>query len=278
MSLEKYMRCKKEMGSPHRRMQNMFNPSQETSFYICLRGSYTLEAAVVLPLMAIYLVTMLSIFNILEIQCAVDEAILYAGRKTAVECSVIDSEELLFLAAETHMLYALRENALVERYVNHGRLGIQLWKSTFYGDEIVLHAEYIVKLPFSFDGIGEISLSSQNIFRKWTYSRDVENAQECVYVTKYGKVYHKDLNCRSVQLSVQDGTIEMIPSLRGKNGQRYYECARCDWKDEKKERIYYTEYGTLYHKDISCSAIKRLVEKIELKEIGERRPCSYCYE
>ena len=77
---------------------------------------------------------------------------------------------------------------------------------------------------------------------------------------------------------MKSGTCGEIIFLRGKNGQCYYECSRCDWKDEEKETVYYTDYGTLYHKDIRCSSIKRLVEKIKLEEIGERRPCHFCYE
>ena len=138
--------------------------------------------------------------------------------------------------------------------------------------------EYTVRLPISFGEFGALKLSSQNCFRKWTGDKLSEDEGEFVYVTTYGEVYHASLSCRSIQLSVKAATIEEIPYLRGKNGQRYYECSRCEWKENEIERIYYTDYGTLYHKDIACSAIKRLVEKIKIEEIGNRRPCSFCYE
>ena len=99
-----------------------------------------------------------------------------------------------------------------------------------------------------------------------------------VYVALYGEVYHKDLTCRSINLSVQSTRIENISFLRGKNGQIYWECQRCTWESENKERVYYTDYGELYHKNIGCSAIKRTIEKISIDEIGERRPCSFCYD
>ncbi|MBQ8518851.1 MAG: hypothetical protein IJ455_04480 [Agathobacter sp.] len=230
-----------------------------------------------IPLLAAYLVTMLSFFTILEIQCEVDEALLYAGRKTAVESSIVDSEEALFLSAEAYLLYALGDNSLIEKNIKHGAWGIALWKSEFGDEEIILRAEYVVKLPFSCLGIGEIKLSSQNYFRKWVGDRPMEEEGDYVYVTTYGTVYHVNLSCRSINLSVQDTTIDRIPYLRGENGQKYYECTRCEWKDSKKERVYYTDYGSLYHKDIACSAIKRMVEKIKIEDIGERRPCSFCY-
>ncbi len=250
---------------------------QRTSFCTCLKGSYTLEAAVVIPLIAAYLVTLLFFFTILEIQCKVDEALLYAGRKTAVESSIVDSEEVLFLSAEAYLLYALQDDKVIEKYVEHGSLGVQLWWSDFSDETIVLRAEYVVKLPISFGGMDEIKLSSQNMFRKWIGDRSIEESGDYVYIARSGEVYHKDLTCRSINLSVHKTSIESISSLRGKNGQRYKECSRCTWENNSRERVYYTDYGEWYHKSIACSAIKRTVDKIRIEEIGERRPCSFCY-
>lgn len=276
MSLWYLAQSENKERSPHRRTKKI-NTIQRASFCTCIRGSYTLEAAVVIPLAAAYVVTILFFFTILEIQCKVDEALLYAGRKTAVESCTIDSEEALFVSAEAYLLYALQEDKIIETYVKHGSLGIQLWKSDFQGETIALYAEYIVKLPISFLGVGELRLSSQNKFRKWTGDRVLEDAGNYVYVALSGEVYHKSLSCRSINLSVQSTSIEKISSLRGKNGQKYKECTRCTWKDERKERVYYTDYGEWYHKYIGCSSIKRTVEKIRMEDIGERRPCSFCY-
>lgn len=264
---------------PHRRSINhKNNPIQRASFCICKKASYTLEAAIVIPVLGAYLITLLYFFLVLELQCTVDEALLYAGRKTAVESAVVESEELLFLSAEGHLLYVLQENSLVERYIKNGVWGIQLWKSNLYGEDIYLRAEYMVELPISLWGIGTWKLVSQNYFRKWVGDNPIEEDGKYVYVTKTGEVYHASLNCRSIRCSVRETSIEKIPYLRGKDGQKYYECNRCEWKDSKKERVYYTDYGTLYHKDSACKTITRVVEKILIDEVGNRRPCSFCYE
>lgn len=264
--------------SPHRRTTQIPEAIRRASFYTCKKASYTLEAAVVIPLLAAYLVMLLFFFSILEIQCEVDEALLYAGRKTAVESSIVEEEELLFLSTKAYLLYALENSSLVQKYVKSGAWGIQLWGSEFGGEDIVLRASYEVELPISFLGIGHIELSSQNQFRKWNGDRIIEEQGDYVYVTPTGEVYHANLTCRSINLSVKKSSIDQIPHLRGKNGQKYYECSRCNWKDSKKERVYYTDYGTLYHKDIACSAIKRTVEKVKKEEVTERRPCSFCYK
>lgn len=279
MTLWNFFQSRKRKQIPHkRRRRHKNNPIQRASFCICWKGSYTLEAAVVIPLVAAYLVTVLSFFIILNIQCAVDEALLYTGRKTAVESSIVESEELLLVSAKAYMHHALHENTLVERYIENGLWGIQLWKSDFYGDGIYLRAEYMVKLPMSLWGIGTLKLSSQNYFQKWIGDNPVKEKGEYVYITKNGEVYHANVTCPSIQRSVKETSLEEIPYLRGKDGQRYYECSRCAWKDNRKERVYYTDYGTLYHKDSACNAIIRVTEKVKLSEVSDRRPCSFCYE
>lgn len=277
MSLWIHKKSEKQKHSPHRRtlLKNIKN--QEASFCIRQKGSYTIEAAIVIPLVSAYLVTLLYFFTVLQIQCTVDEALIYAGRKTAVESSVVESEEVLFVSAEGYLLYALKNEPLIKRYVKHGALGINLWKSEFDGEEIILRAEYEIKLPITLFGIKQMEASSENCFRKWLGNHPVQNDENMVYVTPSGEVFHKNLDCRSINLSIHMGKVSEIEMLRGENGQKFYECLRCAWEDEKKERIYYTDYGTLYHKDIMCSSLKRTIVKIKRDEIGDRRPCSYCY-
>lgn len=278
MSLWTFIKFLETIWSPHRREHKIPNDIQRASFCICQKASYTIEAAVVIPLFAGYLVMLLFFFSILEIQCEIDEALIFAGRKTAVLSSVVDSEEELFLSAEAYLLYILKDNPRIERSIKHGLFGISLLRSDFEGEDIVLRADYIVKFPISFLGIGQIELSSQNRFRKWTGDKQEYTEGDYVYISADGEVYHASLSCRVLDLSVKETSLDLISSLRGENGQKYYECNRCEWSDSRKEKVYYTDYGVLYHKDISCSALKRVVEKVKPEDAGERRPCSFCYE
>lgn len=276
MSLWNFFQSEYALSSPQGRMDKIPQDNQRASFYICQRASYTVEAAVVIPLLAGYLVMLLSFFRIIQVQCAVDEALMYAGRKTAVESSIVDSQEALLLSAEGYLLYALKENPLVEKQLVHGLVGIQLWESKFDGETIILKAKYVVELPIHFFGIRQVELSSQNQFRKWNTRKTQERDGGIVYVTPTGEVYHVDSGCRSLNLSVRDIGISEVAKLRGANGQRYNRCTRCNWTSDKKERVYYTDYGTLYHRSVSCSALKRTIVRISIEEIGERRPCKWC--
>ena len=276
MSLWTFFQSEYALGSPQERMDKIPQDNQRASFYICQMASYTVEAAVVIPLLAGFLVLLLSFFRIIQVQCAVDEALLYAGRKTAVESSIVESEEALLLSAEGFLLYALKDYPLVEEQVVHGFAGIHLWESKMQGETIILKAKYVVELPIHFLGIQQVELSSQNLFRKWNTGKTQKEECGIVYVTPTGQVYHMDLNCRSLKLSVRDILLTEIERQRGANGQKYYKCTRCEWSDNTIERVYYTDYGTLYHSAVSCTALKRTIEAISIEEIGKRRPCKWC--
>lgn len=250
--------------------------SQRTSFCVRQKASYSIEAAVVIPLLAGFLVTILSIFQILQVQCSIEEALLYAGRRTAVESSVVESEELLFLSAEAYLIEALYEEPLLDKYVENGIWGVQLWESRIDSQMIYLNATYIIKIPILFWDIGQVEFISQNKIRRWNVSHCDNLGANYVYITPTGEVYHATTGCRVLDLSIHKTDIENILALRGKNGQKYYACTRCALGIENG-KVYYTDYGTRYHKNISCSFLKRTIDKVSIKEVGNRRPCSYCY-
>lgn len=249
---------------------------KETSLCTFRKGSFTVEAAAVLPLAAIFMVSILFFLRIIQVQAVVDEALFYAGRKVAAESSITDSETALFISAEFYFLQILEEYECIEDYVQYGSLGISLLNSDFSGEDILLRAEYGMKLPVSFFRFGRIYLWQQNSFKKWT-GDGVVSEGESVYISKSGEVYHASSDCRSIQLSVKQTDFDKIDTLRGSDGQKYYPCSHCTENVNQNSCVYYTEYGTLFHGDIDCSALKRTVTKIPLSDVGDRRKCNYCY-
>lgn len=263
--------------SPQIRTRYKYITSKGTSLYTCHKASLTVEAVIVIPLMVSFLVIFLFFFRVLQVQVAVEEALMYAGRQVAVESSVVSSEEMLFVSAEARMLAALSETPEVDEYVENGILGISLLQSEFDGREILLRAEYTIPVPVGFFGLKDIELVSENRFQKWIgNSIDNENG-DGVYVTKNSEVYHSSLSCRVLDLSVKTVIFSEVENLRGLSGQKYFACSRCVETSNKSVYVYCTDYGRLYHEDIKCSALKRTVEKISIEEIGGRRQCSFCW-
>ena len=73
---------------------------KETSFCTCLKASLTVEAVIIIPLTMGFLFSLLFFFQMIKIQIAVEEALMYTGRILAVESCLTDNEEVLYLSAE----------------------------------------------------------------------------------------------------------------------------------------------------------------------------------
>lgn len=61
------------------------HPCQKASLCSFFKGSYTLEAAVIIPVAAVFFLTLLFSFRVLQIQTEVQEALNYASRKQHVK-------------------------------------------------------------------------------------------------------------------------------------------------------------------------------------------------
>ncbi len=215
----------------------------------------------------------------LQVQVCVENALLYAGKKTALESCLMTSESALMLSAKAFFVYALEECEVSDENIIGGVWGISLSASDISEEEITLKASYYMKLPIKFFKRTYFPITHENVFRKWNGENKGKTKEEIssyVYVTPSGNAYHKTSGCRSLDLSVEQVFIEQIEKLRGEDGQKYYPCSLCNGKKSVKN-VYCTKYGYLYHMDINCSAIKRTILKIPITEIGNRTACKYCY-
>ncbi len=114
--------------------------------------------------------------------------------------------------------------------------------------------------------------------RKWTGWSVAEGSDEdqWVYVTQTGTVYHREYTCTHLELSIRSVAEAEIAALRNENGEAYRKCMQCRYAENAFGRLYITNQGDCYHKDLGCSGIKRTVRMIRLSEVGTRRPCSRC--
>lgn len=252
---------------------------KETSFCAYPKGSLTVEAAVIFPITMGFLFVILFLFRILFVQFAIEDALIYTGRVLAVESTLVEDETVLYISAEGIFKQRLYGNKNVERYVMGGVLGISLLESDVSQNPVLLRADCLVTSPIKFFGFQGFWLSSANQFVKWIGDVDEQNRQgEWVYITETGSVYHRDTSCRSLDLSIQQGALKEVSLYRGKNGQKYKPCNRCIEKENENDVVYFTDYGDLYHKKLTCSALKRTISKVLLTQVIDWRPCSFCYE
>lgn len=261
--------------SPHICTQTKTIMNQRASFCTRRKASLTVEGSFTIPLAIFFLTIILFFFRVIQVQSKVEEALMYAARLIAVESSIVSSEILLLASAEA-ALVTMIEDSVVEQYVENGVWGVSILQSDVTGENIVLHADYKMSLPVSFFGIDSIDLSNECCCRKWLGDNPLGGKEEWVYITPNGSVYHLDINCRALDIKPKAAPYYEIVNYRGKNGQKFYCCGRCE--KEGITTVYYTDYGRLYHANMTCSALKRTIQRISVTEIGGRRACAFCRE
>lgn len=145
---------------------------------------------------------------------------------------------------------------------------------------VCLEKDYKIEPPF--DAVPFIS-SSVTVgchARKWIGYDVIKGnnrlkADEWVYITPNGSVYHRRRNCSYLNPSIHCASINEIKERRNRDGEKYKCCEICG-REHTAGICFYTEYGNRYHTSLQCSGLKRTVKRVKLSEVKGRRPCSKC--
>ncbi len=256
----------------------------ETSYSVHLKASFTLEAAVIIPCFAAFIVFFLFMFRVLSVQEAVSEALTKTAKEVAASVfteSADDRANEAVLLAESEVIFAkeLREEKKSTKYIEGGILGISLLNSSFGEDDIELTAHYKMKFPVSLLGKFTWRVKTTAVARKWIgnislKSGDGLSGEEYVYITPNGVAYHRKPDCPYLDLTIRPVALKQVKTLRNKSGHKYYRCECC--KNSKNGTVFITDYGEKYHGDLSCYALKRTVNVVKISEVGGRHACLKC--
>lgn len=247
------------------------------------QGSMTVEAALVFPLFLFVLTALLYLVVLLRIQTEIGRALTDAGRELSQDAGMMEGMESSALAG-------IRSSQKVREYlkgragsevIKQGVNGISMAGSGWNGADSVLtlQASYQVLMPPGISWFHPIRITQTKVVRGWTGfgKRQAflgEEGEEIVYVTDYGTVYHRSLNCRHLKLSIQQTNFAQIESLRNGSGGKYAPCERC-WKNGS-QIVYVTSDGNRYHETLNCSGLVRGIRTVLLSETGGLPPCSMC--
>ena len=255
------------------------------SSHTCLAASFTLEAAVVMPLFAGFMVAILFFFRIMQVERGIEEALHYTGRKLAAESFAENyiedfGEPIAISYAWLTLCNYLEKEEVPTEYISFGKLGIRLLESEITESRITLQADYSMKLPIDFFGMKLFSISQSICVRKWTgYHEEIETdeitGEELVYVTKNGTVYHRSRECSYLNPSIQSVGVSEVQALRNESGHKYYACESCAG-GQTGSLYYITDYGDCYHTSLNCSGLKRGITMLRISEVGGRGACSKC--
>ena len=253
----------------------------ETVFYRANRGSAAVEACIALP---VFLFSVFLIFQMLRLEET--KAVLYEAvcetteylaeytylKKKNPELAAVPDQ----VVAELKFREYLDDKRFVDTYVKGGRAGV-LFPTVTAPDEdgmVEIHYAYIlnVSAPFFTQKnkliTGEMRQSAYLGDEKRRGSKEYDWEDCYVYVTENREVFHTTRCCSYLELSIHS---------QGKRDaliEGFQPCHFCGGSAE--EVVFITEEGGRYHSTLSCSGLKRTVQRIKKSETGGLPPCSRC--
>ena len=276
------------------KIRRILNRASDKSLY---RGSLTVEAALVLPIFLFAVLTYLYIAEAIRFSGNAEEALHQTARQLATYSYAYEhalgstetgnfvlSKGISLTLGKTMVMQHLESGYADESPVEGGSGGLSFLRSSVLnGDEMIdLFASYKVDTPFDIFGIKNFRVMNRARIRAFTgydnthrKESDGDEEEETVFITEHGTVYHRNINCSHLKLTIRETTKAGVSSERNDNGGKYYPCEFCGSKGEN-QRLYITNEGDRYHTTLTCSALKRGIQAVPLSQTGGRRACKTC--
>ncbi len=275
----------------------------------CL-ASFTVEAALVLPAMLFVLCAFLYFLIILNMQVALHEELTNQARKASRYAFTY--EEVLHMSPSQEQEYKKGQEPgltdvlfhgfssayalgqiktevgrewLDRSCISGGAEGLSLLSDSLISDNrmVDMVLRYQVKIPYLPGDIFSLLCVQRVRIRTFTgfmppgeEGEGEEEAEELVYITETGSVYHTSKYCTHLNLSIQAADYANLASMRNSNGGKYYACERCGGVSEDSNLVYVTTYGDRYHGSTDCQGLKRSFQEIPISKVEGRRQCKKC--
>lgn len=241
------------------------------------KGSITIEAALAVPIFFFAVISLMYLMEIMSIQTAVRSGLQDAGKQAAAEAYAITV--LVPSRVESDIVSSIGAERLERSIVVGGSSGIHCEQSYMSPNTGIgeLTAEYDVKLPIPMFRVPAIAYRESMRIKAWTgYEKSGlgNEADDTVYVTETGIVYHRDYHCTHLELSIHMAQASELDTLRNESGGKYHPCEKCT--HGVGDAVYITDTGDRYHSSLSCSGLKRTVYAVKLSEVVGKGACSKC--
>ncbi len=160
--------------------------------------------------------------------------------------------------------------------------GISFWESDLFRDDIVdITATYKVAPPIMPEELISFRMFNRYYAHLWNGynvsggSKD-KDKDRIVYITKDSDVYHTNVNCTYLKLSVRPTAYTSLKEERNADGGKYGRCLICSLGTPPPV-VYICDEGGKYHYSRNCFTLRRSYSAVSLRSvINTHRPCSRC--
>ena len=281
--------------TPHARTPD----GKRTSAYSFLPAGFTVEASILLPMFLLTMYLFWSLFFALifqvRLQYAMDEvtaelsqrAYLLEALQGESGGDVSDgglsfggavSKAAWKAWAKSRLTNCIGKEAIEAAPVSGGlSLANSKWDLT--GD-IRLAARYQLRFPGVLGLVAKLPMEQVSTRKCWTGKQadgggGGSDEDTLVYVTEYGRVYHEDINCYHLKITIHAVDASGVGGARNADGGRYRPCEHCAVAAQTSGTLYLTPEGDRYHVTKDCSGLKRMIKTVRRGSCG-LPPCTNC--
>ena len=256
------------------------NPFKDSSkrkraFLFTSEASVTIEAALSITIFLIVTIALSSFLAMLYSQLSIEEKINNISMETAkakyfVNYDKEEGEKYKSMAEVGYISAKIfsdnKSNGKTINLLNPAQ-------SNMDNGMIDVVLSYDVKIPFT---MSRWNVTQRAKVKDWT-GIDLVEPGEIVYITKYGTVYHRSKECKHLIINVSEVTFAQANLMRNKSGHKYKRCSYCvRGKMSDLSSVFITPDGDRYHNSLDCLGLTRSVIEVDIKDVGDKKPCSSC--
>lgn len=245
------------------------------------KASLTAEASLALPVFLITVLILLKTVDLYRIHAMLTLSLQESARELSICAYAVDEEgKETYEIPETAACILYAEGKIPEEIRENGT--VTLAGSRVKNGWLELQAIYWPKIgnrliPVHTRGIP--ACARVHLFCGRTEEEDEDasgEAGQMVWITENGSVYHTDVACSHINLSIQVSSEEALKWKRNQDGEKYKPCEQCIGSGIAGDEVYYTNYGNRYHNSLSCGGLKRKVRLVSMEQAKGLPQCSKC--
>ena len=256
----------------------IFHQIKERASAFTSRGSITLEAALVIPFFFFAMLSLVFLLEMMNIRTEMQNALHSVGKTLSQQSYV--NPMLSTAGLRQSIVDHVGEERINDSIIANGVRGIDCGDSVSDWNTAVmdLSLKYEIEIPVLFFRIPAIACEETLRIKGWTGQNAGAGEgtyQEVVYITDYGTVYHHDMTCPYLDISIRGILADTIGDARNNSGGKYYACETCG-DGTHYGILYVANYGDRYHTTLNCSKIQRNVYAVPYEDVTGMGGCSKC--
>ncbi len=270
------------------------SPSTDPPVSSSLAASLTVETALVLPIFLFAMLTVIMVGEAVRFSSNLNASLMETAKKMSIYAYAgknvpagglagsVGGKVISMTAGKNMVITDLGKGYIEGSPVESGSSGLSFIHSSVMGPDqmIDLNTVWKMKILFPLPGINGFRVIDRARIRAFTGYDNTRRSdrsgesEEMVFITEKGTVYHRDRNCRHLNININTVNRASVKGMRNSSGGKYYPCEYCG--KGAGDNLYITEDGDRYHTKISCPGLKRTIKTVPISEVGGRAPCARC--